>query len=108
MGQVGVSYGRGSWRSASHRRAGAPPAMPVRRTSARTPTWQPERLRYGPLARISHRPGIDTSVDAANTGVCATPAVNSLFARNRGARSQRAVPALLPACLGRELMRNPG
>jgi hypothetical protein len=53
-------------------------------------------------------PGIDTSVDAANTSVCATPVVNSLFARNRGARSQRAVPALLPACLDRELMRNPG
>src|ERR1019366_8010009 len=61
-----------------------------------------------PVSPDFSSPGIDPSVDAANTSVCATPVVNSLFARNRGARSQRAVPALLPACLDRELMRNPG
>jgi organic hydroperoxide reductase OsmC/OhrA len=69
------------------------------------PAFRGDPARYSPeellVAPISHRSSIDTSVDAANTSVCATPAVNSLFPLNRGARSQRAVPALLPACLGR-------
>jgi len=37
------------------------------------------QLRPRPaLTRIGHRPGIDTSVDAANTSVCATPAVSTV------------------------------